>query len=188
MQRWIFSIIAPVFSVTWSFSIHSNMLIMVIKNHFLLLILKTVVLLNIFENCDKLPVKSYKKICVTLVPWWREWRRGEIRGLPWEHESSLITRKRQWNLATGLCMLSRSSCIRVYIDYRCIHSSGFVLTSRELVLGSQWCFEVVAWGHNVSIPSIRERGYVRNRDIPYLSVTSSYVGDDIRGPWNAWTD
>ncbi len=32
-----------------------------------------------------------------------------------------------------------------------------------------------AWGHNVSVPSIRERGYVHNLDVPYLSVTTSYV-------------
>ncbi len=41
-------------------------------------------------------------------------------------------------------------------------------------------------GHNVSVPSIREwgnEGYVCNRDVPYLSVTLSYVDDDIRGLW-----
>ncbi len=43
------------------------------------------------------------------------------------------------------------------------------------VPGNQWWFKIVAWGHNVSIPTIRERGYVRNLDVPYLSVTMSYV-------------
>jgi len=47
-QSWIFSIITSVFSVTWSFRNHSNMLIWCFKNHFLLSMLKTVVLLNIF--------------------------------------------------------------------------------------------------------------------------------------------
>ncbi len=41
-QSWIFSIINSVFSVTWSFRNHSNMLL---KKHFLLLILKTI------KNC-----------------------------------------------------------------------------------------------------------------------------------------
>ncbi len=45
MQSYIFSIITPVFNVTWSFRNQYNML----KKHFLLLsLLKTVVLLKIF--------------------------------------------------------------------------------------------------------------------------------------------
>ncbi len=45
-------------------------------------------------------------------------------------------------------------------------------------------FKIVAWGHNVSLPSIRVQlrslhqpplGYVLNLDVPYLSVTTSYV-------------
>ncbi len=46
MQRWIFSIITPVFSVTWSFRNHSNMLIWCSRN--IWLIFKSVMLLNIF--------------------------------------------------------------------------------------------------------------------------------------------
>ncbi len=48
-QSWIFSIISPVFSVTWSFRNHTNMLV---KKHFWLLwMLKTVVMLYIYvEN------------------------------------------------------------------------------------------------------------------------------------------
>ncbi len=32
-------------------------------------------------------------------------------------------------------------------------------------------------------PPSGNEGYVCNRDVPYLSVTSSYVDDDIRGLW-----
>ncbi len=44
-QNWIFSIIPPVFSVTWSFRNHSNMLIMFKKHFWLLSMLKTVVVI-----------------------------------------------------------------------------------------------------------------------------------------------
>ncbi len=41
----------------------------------------------------------------------------------------------------------------------------------------------MAWGHNsLFLPSGNE-GYIHNRDVPYLSVTSSYVDDNIRGLW-----
>ncbi len=43
------------------------------------------------------------------------------------------------------------------------------------VPGNQRWFKIVAWGHDVSVPSIRVGGYVRNLDVPYLSVTTSYV-------------
>ncbi len=39
------------------------------------------------------------------------------------------------------------------------------------VPGNQRWFKIVALGHNVSVPSIGER----NLDVPYLSVTTSYV-------------
>ncbi len=42
------------------------------------------------------------------------------------------------------------------------------------VPGNQRWFKIVTWGHNVSVPSIRERGYVRNLDVSYLLVTTSY--------------
>jgi len=42
-DRWIFSIITPVFSVTWSFSWYADLLLK--KHFFLLSMLKTVVLL-----------------------------------------------------------------------------------------------------------------------------------------------
>ncbi len=49
MQIWIFCIITPVFSVTWSFRNYSNMLICCSLNFFVLLsMLKTVLLLYIF--------------------------------------------------------------------------------------------------------------------------------------------
>ncbi len=54
-QSWIFSIITPVFRVTWSFRKHSNMLICTFAALQIFLInvlinIKTIVLLNIFVN------------------------------------------------------------------------------------------------------------------------------------------
>ncbi len=46
MQIWIFSIITPVFRVTWSFRNNSNLLICCLKN--VSIILETIVLPNIF--------------------------------------------------------------------------------------------------------------------------------------------
>jgi len=37
MQNWILSVIAPVFSVTWSFRNHTNMVIWCSKNYYFLL-------------------------------------------------------------------------------------------------------------------------------------------------------
>ncbi len=48
MQSWNFSIVSQVFSVTWSFRNHSNMMICCSKHFLLLSVLKTVVLLNIY--------------------------------------------------------------------------------------------------------------------------------------------
>ncbi len=47
MQSWIFSIITPVLSVTWSFRIHSEMLL---KKHFILSMLKIVLLIIFVET------------------------------------------------------------------------------------------------------------------------------------------
>ncbi len=34
----------------------------------------------------------------------------------------------------------------------------------------------VATGRDVSVPSFRDEGYIRNRDVPFQSVTPSHVG------------
>ncbi len=58
-QSWIFSIITPVFSVTWSFRNHSNMLIWC---SFLIINVENICAASYFcGNCDTLPFKSWGK-------------------------------------------------------------------------------------------------------------------------------
>ncbi len=87
--------------------------------------------------------------------------RDDIRGFTWEPQSCLTLRENAneyW--LVDFAYLSHSLFIRVYIGDRCIHSSGFPLRSRERVPGTQrWTIKIVAWGHNVSVPSIREQGF-----------------------------
>ncbi len=67
-QSWIFSIITPVFSVTWSFRNHSNML----KKHFLLLSMrKTVVLIHIYVEIVMLffSILWWTKFKITVLIW-----------------------------------------------------------------------------------------------------------------------
>ncbi len=45
---------------------------------------------------------------------------------------------------------------------------GFTLRSRDESLANQRWFEIVAWGHNVSVPSIREQGL---RTLPRRSLS-----------------
>ncbi len=81
------------------------------------------------------------------------------RGFTWKPQSSLTLRENAneyW--LVEFAYLSHSPCIRVYKGDRCIHSLGFMLRSRERVPGNQRWFKIVAWGHKVSILSIRERG------------------------------
>ncbi len=60
-QSWIFSIITPVFSVTWFFRNHSNMLILLKKHFWLLSMLKKVVLLFIFVENDSTMNRKFKR-------------------------------------------------------------------------------------------------------------------------------
>ncbi len=102
--------------------------------------------------------------------------RDDIRGFTWEPQSSLTSReKRQWILASGFC-IPEPLPVHTGINRRQVH---------PLIRFFRW------WAENVSLapsdgsrlwhgditaqfPPSGNEGYIRNRDVSYLSVTSSY--------------
>ncbi len=77
-------------------------------------------------------------------------------------------------LASGFC-IPEPLPVQTGIKGRQVHPLiRFYAEEPRRVPGNQRWFKIVAWGHNVSIPS-GNGGYVRNLDFPYLSVTTSYV-------------
>ncbi len=102
-------------------------------------------------------VRDVSVTYVTLVPSWREWRmlcRDDIRGFTWEPQSMSDLRENvneYW--LVDFAYLSHS----LFIGNQVHPLIRFPLRSRECVPGTQrWTIKIVAWGHNVSVPSIRE--------------------------------
>ncbi len=76
-------------------------------------------------------------------------------------------------LASGFC-IPEPLPLHSGIKGRRVHPLiRFYAEEPRRVPGNQRWFKIVAWGHNVT-PS-GNGGYVRNLDVPYLSVTTSYV-------------
>ncbi len=70
-------------------------------------------------------------------------------------------------LASGFC-IPEPLPVHMGIKERQVHPLiRFYAEEPRRVPGNQQWFKIVAWGHNV--------GYVCNLDVPYLSVTTSYV-------------
>ncbi len=77
-------------------------------------------------------------------------------------------------LASGFC-IPEPLPVHTGIKGRQVHPLiRFYAEEPRRVPGNQRWFKIVAWGHNVSVPYMNG-GYVRNLDVPYLSVTTSYV-------------
>ncbi len=92
------------------------------------------------------------------------------RGFTWKPQSSLTKEKTPMKLASGFCIPEHTGIKRRQVR----PLIRFYAEEPRRVPGNQRWFKIVAWGHNVSVPSIRQC-YVRNLDVPYLSVTTIYV-------------
>ncbi len=70
-------------------------------------------------------------------------------------------------LSSGFCI---PEPLPVYTGIKVVHPLiRFYAEEPRRVPGNQRLFKIVVWGHNVSVPSIR------NLDVSYLLVTTSYV-------------
>ncbi len=80
------------------------------------------------------------------------------RGFTWKPRSSLTKEKTAIKLASGFC-IPEPLPVHTVIKRRQVRPLiGFYTEEPRRVPGNQRWFKIVAWWHNVSIPSIRERG------------------------------
>ncbi len=84
--------------------------------------------------------------------------RDDIGDLPGSPEHLWLKRKRQLHFASGFC-IPEPLPVHTGIKGRQVHPLiRFYAEEPRRVPGNQRWFKIVAWGHNVSVPSIRERG------------------------------
>ncbi len=84
--------------------------------------------------------------------------RDDIVGFTWKPRTSLTKEKTLMKLASGFC-IPEPLPVHTGIKGRQVHPLiRFYAEEPRRVPGNQRWFKIVAWGHNVSVPSIRERG------------------------------
>ncbi len=82
----------------------------------------------------------------------------DIGGFTWKPRSSLTYEKTPMKLASGFC-IPEPLPVHTGIKGRQVRPLiRFYTEEPRRVPGNQRWFKIVAWGHNVSVPSIRERG------------------------------
>ncbi len=80
------------------------------------------------------------------------------RGFNWKPQTSLTKEKTPMKLASGFC-IPEPLPVHTGLKGRQVHPLiRFYAEEPRRVPGNQRWFKIVAWGHNVSVPSIREQG------------------------------